>query len=202
MKRTIAAITTIFIAGAGAGWAQTSAGNPAAGGSTALTEAHARSLMMNYGCSNVSALSMGMSGTWHGQCSKGGQTVDVMVDPQGKVSTGTARSVTSAHARSALMDYGCSNVSTLSRGPEGTWHGQCLKGGQTVNVIVDQQGKVSQGMAGHITEAHARSALMDYGCSNVSSLSAASNGMWSGQCQKGGKTVDVTVDQQGKVATK
>lgn len=203
MNRTVATVAVLWIAGAGAAYAQSSTGAPAAGGNPpALTEGHARSLMMGYGCTNLSHLSRGMSGSWHGQCSKGGQTIDVMVDPEGKVSTGRAEHITAANARAVLMNYGCSNVSTLSPGPQGTWHGQCTKGGQTVNVMVDQEGKASQAAAQHITEAHARSALMDYGCANVSSLSPGANGTWSGQCQKGGKTMDVTVDQQGKAGTR
>ena len=195
MNRTVAVLAVLGLAGSMPAWAQAPAG--------ALTEAHARSSLMGYGCSNVSQLSAGPGGSWHGQCSKGGQTINVMVDPEGKVSTRAPTHITEAHARSAVTAYGCSNVSTLSRGPQGTWHGSCTKGGQTINVMVDQQGKVSpSASAGHITEAHARSALMDYGCTNISTLSPGADGNWSGQCSKGGRTVNVTVDQQGKAATK
>jgi hypothetical protein len=196
MNRMVAVLAIAGLAGSAPAWAQTPGGS--------LTEGHARASLMGYGCSNVSQLSPGPGGSWHGQCQKGGQTVNVMVDPEGKASTAAASHITEAHARSAVTAYGCSNVSTLSRGPQGTWHGSCTKGGQTINVMVDQQGKVSPatGGPGHITEAHARSALMDYGCTNLSTLGAGADGSWFGQCSKGGKTVNVTVDQQGKAATK
>jgi hypothetical protein len=195
MNRTIAVLALIGLAGSVPAWAQAPAGS--------LTEAHARSSLMGYGCSNVSGLSVGPSGSWHGQCQKGGQTVNVMVDREGKVSTGMASHITEAHARSALTAFGCSNLSALGRGEQGNWHGTCTKGGQTTEVMVDQQGKASAApMSGHMTEAHARSALMDYGCTNLSTLSSGADGNWYGQCSKGGRTVNVMVDQQGKAATK
>lgn len=162
-----------------------------------LGENHARAALMNYGCSNVSQLSHGKGG-WYGQCSKGGRTIDVMVKPDGTVGPATdADRITEANARAALMNYGCSNVSTLGHGAEGTWHGNCTKGGSTQFVIVDPEGKVSVGAASSITEAHARSALMQFGCSNVSVLHELDDGEWAGQCTKGGRTVDVRVDKKG-----
>ena len=68
----------------------------------------------------------------------------VVLEEQGKVSQGTPSHVTADGARAAVMAYGCSNVSSLSRGPNDTWHGRCQKGGDTIDVIVDQQGKVSK----------------------------------------------------------
>src|SRR4051794_8136435 len=155
MNRMVAVVALFGVAGSAPAWAQAPTGS--------LTEAHARSLLMGYGCSNVSHLSAGATGSWHGQCQKGGQTINVMVDPEGKVSPATASHITEAHARSAMTAYGCTNISELSRGPQSTWHGTCTKGGQTANLMVDQEGKVSpSAAAGHITEAHARSALMNY----------------------------------------
>jgi hypothetical protein len=213
MSRTLAIIAMLTIAG-GAASAQTPGAAQAPGAASsmgaspsaapALTEGQARSIMMDSGCSNVSNLSMGPAGSWHGTCTKGGQTAQMMVDAKGKMAPATnVDYMTAAHARAALMDYGCSNVSTLGRGPEGSWHGTCTKGGQTVNLMVDQQGKVAPSKAaGHITEAHARSMLMDFGCSNLSTLSSGTDGSWSGMCTKGGKTSMVTVDQEGKTSAK
>ena len=107
-----------------------------------LTEPQARSLVMDWGCTNVSRLSMGQNGRWFGECQKGGKPIDVMIDEQGKVSEGTPSHITAASARAALMSYGCSNVSALTRGPNDTWQGRCQKGSNTIDVAVDQQGKV------------------------------------------------------------
>jgi hypothetical protein len=195
MNRTVAALALIGFVGAVPAWAQAPAGS--------LTEGHARSAMMGYGCSNLSGLSVAPSGSWHGQCQKGGQTINVMVDRDGKVSTGTASHMTEAHARSALTAFGCSNLSVLGRGRDGNWHGTCTKGGQVTEVMVDQQGKAAAApMSGHMTEAHARAALMGYGCTNLSTLSSGADGSWNGQCTKGGRTVNVTVDPEGKTASK
>ncbi len=168
----------------------------------ALGEGHARSLMMDYGCTNVSQLSHGKGG-WYGQCSKGGRTIDVRVKPDGTVGPATeADTITEAHARAALMQFGCTNVSTLSHGASGSWHGNCTKGGATQFVTVDREGKASTGTAKSITEGHARAALMNFGCSNVSSLNETDSGDWTGQCTKGGRTVDVAVDQKGVAKTR
>jgi len=107
-----------------------------------LTEPQARSLVMDWGCTNVSRLSMGQSGRWFGECQKGGKAIDVMIDEQGKVSEGTPSHITAASARAALMSYGCNNVSALTRGPNDTWQGRCQKGSNTMDVAVDQQGNV------------------------------------------------------------
>jgi len=108
--------------------------------------------------------------------------------------------MTEAHARSAMTDFGCSNLSTLGQGPESSWHGQCSKGGKIVNVMMDRQGKVAAGTApGHIAEGNARSMLMDAGCNNVSSLKMDTGGSWRGQCSKGGRTVNAAINDQGKI---
>jgi len=108
-----------------------------------LTEPQARSLAMQWGCGNVSRLSQGQSGRWFGQCQKGGEAVNVMVDPSGKVSQGRPSHITSSVARADLMQYGCSNISQLTRDSSGAWHGRCTKGGDSVDVTVNQQGQVA-----------------------------------------------------------
>ncbi len=177
---------------------------PMAATPAVLGEGHARSAMTAYGCASISGLSAGPSGSWHGQCAKGGQTVNVAMDSQGKVTSGTAPAhLTESHARSAMTAYGCASISGLSAGPSGSWHGQCAKGGQTVNVAMDSEGKVTSGTAPtHITEGHARSALTQYGCANISSLNSAPDGAWAGQCYKGGQPVNVMVDSTGKVVSR
>ena len=177
---------------------------PAASASTALGEGHARSAMTAYGCATISGLSAGPSGSWHGQCYKGGQPVNVAMDSQGKVTSGTAPAhLTESHARSAMTAYGCATISGLSAGPSGSWHGQCYKGGQPVNVAMDSQGKVTSGTAPtHITEGHARSALTQYGCATISALNSAPDGAWAGQCYKGGQPVNVMVDNTGKAMSR
>ena len=168
---------------------------------TALGEAHARSAMLVFGCSNISSLSAGPNGSWHGQCSKGGATVNVMMDSQGVVTAGgTPTHETEPMARSAATSAGCNNVTQLSPGPDNSWHGQCSKGGAIVNVAVDKSGTVTTGQpTAHLTEAHARSILTSAGCSNISTLSGAADGSWFGQCAKGGKTNNVSVDGKGAV---
>ena len=198
MKRIVVIAAVLSLAGAGAAWAQEA---PATRSS--ISEGQARSLLTAYGCTNISQLGAGPGGTWHGTCTKGGQVQNVMVDAEGKA--GPAKGVThvtEGNARSALTAFGCSNISTLSRGPEGTWHGKCTKGGQVQDVMVDSQGKAMMGTGKHITEAHARSSLMQFGCSNISTLSQGADGSWSGMCSKGGRTVDVMVNPEGKAATK
>ena len=175
-----------------------------AAGDANLGEAHARSAMIEYGCGNVSILSAGPAGSWHGQCSKGGKTIDVVMDSKGVVTSGNAPThMTEANARSAMTAYGCSNVSSLGAGPNGSWHGLCLKGGQTVNVSMDSSGVVASGTPPqHLTDAHARSILTNFGCSGISALNVSGDGGWVGQCSKGGKTVVATVDGSGAVTTR
>ena len=52
-------------------------------------------------------------------------------------------SFTSSRARAELMDHNCNNVSTLTLGPDQRWHGTCQKGGNTVQVMVDRQGRIA-----------------------------------------------------------
>jgi len=108
-----------------------------------LTEPQARAMAMQWGCSNISRLSAGQGGRWFGQCQKGGQTVSVMVDATGKVSQGRPSHVTSGAARADLMQHGCPNVSQLTEDASGTWHGRCMKGGNTTEVTVNQQGQIA-----------------------------------------------------------
>jgi hypothetical protein len=108
-----------------------------------LTEPQVRFLVTEWGCANVSRLSEGQSGRWFGTCQKSGQIINVMVDENRTVSQGTASRLTEAAARADLMARGCKNLSMLSRGPDGSWHGRCDKDGRTVDVMVDQQDKVA-----------------------------------------------------------
>ena len=170
--------------------------------SAPLGEAHARSAMTVFGCSNISSLSPGPQGSWHGQCSKGGATVNVVMDNKGVVTSGgTPTHMTEAMARSAATNA-CSNVSVLNPGPDNSWHGQCSKGGTNVNVAVDKNGAVTTGQpTTHLTEGNARSLLTDAGCSGISTLSGGADGSWFGQCSKGGKTTNVSVSSKGVVTT-
>ena len=100
-----------------------------------LTASHARSAMTDFGCTSVTTLGVAPDGSYHGQCTKAGSVINVMMDKTGKVSQlDKAKYLTEGQARYALADYGCNNVSALGSGPGGTWHGQCTKGGSTVNV--------------------------------------------------------------------
>lgn len=170
----------------------------------ALNASHARSAMADFGCTNLSSLGLGPDGSYHGQCTKGGATINVMMDKTGKVSQATSiNHVTEGRARYALTDFGCSSISNLGSGPNGTWHGQCLKGGAATNVMVDANGVASAGgTPTHITEAKARSMLTDYGCSSLSTLTMGSDGGWYGQCLKGGSTQRVSVSSSGQMAAK
>ena len=53
--------------------------------------------------------------------------------------------------------------------------------------------------ANSFTQDQAMSRLTDSGYSNVTDLQQAEDGVWRGKAQKGGQTVDVTVDYQGNV---
>ena len=50
--------------------------------------------------------------------------------------------LTEPQARMVLMDSGYSNISSLKKNDAGHWHGAAVKGGQTVKVAVDTQGKI------------------------------------------------------------
>ena len=56
--------------------------------------------------------------------------------------------------------------------------------------------------ANSFTEGQAKSRLETNGFSNVSGLQKDANGVWRGKAQKGGQTVDVSVDFQGNVTPK
>jgi hypothetical protein len=53
--------------------------------------------------------------------------------------------------------------------------------------------------ANSFTEDQAMSRLTDSGYSNVTGLQKGDDGVWHGKAQKGGQTMDVTVDYQGNV---
>ncbi len=177
-------------------FAQTDAAPP-------LTASHARSAMTQFGCTGITTLGVAPDGSYHGQCTKSGSLINVMMDKSGTVSQSTgAKHVTEGQARYAMADFGCSNISSLGTGPGGIWHGQCYKGGAPISVVVDAKGAVTAGAAKHITEGTARSMLIDFGCSNLSSLSMGMDGSWYGQCAKSGRTQSVSVSGSGQVAAK
>lgn len=170
---------------------------------SALTASHARSAMTDFGCSAVTTLGVAPDGSYHGQCTKAGSVINVMMDKTGTVSQlPQAKYITEGQARYALADFGCNNVSALGTGPGGTWHGQCYKAGAPVSVMVDSKGVASAGKASHITESAARSMLTDYGCNNLSTLTMGADGGWYGQCVKGGNTQRVSVSRSGQMAAK
>ena len=170
---------------------------------TTLSAAHARSAMTDFGCTGITALGVAPDGSYHGQCSKGGQLINVMMDKSGAVSKATnVTHVTEGRARYAMTDFGCSNISSLGTGPGGTWHGQCYKGGQPINVMVDDKGVATAAAATHITENRARSMLTNFGCNNLSTLTMGTDGSWYGQCSKAGRTQDVSVNSSGAMAAK
>ena len=108
-----------------------------------VTEGRARYAMTDFGCTNISSMGTGPTGTWHAQCTKGGATTDVMVDNKGVASAGKASHITEPAARSMLTDYGCNNLSTLSMGADGGWYGPCTKGGDTKSVSVSSSGQIA-----------------------------------------------------------
>ena len=194
MNRLLAAVTLFGLAAPGLAMAQGAS-------APALHDGHARSVMMQYGCTAISGLSVRPDGQFQGQCTKGGKVVNVSMDKTGKVEeVASLNHVTDGQARYALTGFGCSNISNLGTGPGGAWHGQCYKGGVATNVMVDAKGVASAGSAPHVTEAAARSMLTGFGCGNISTLTMGGDGSWNGQCAKGGKTQNVTVDSTGKMA--
>ncbi len=52
---------------------------------THLTEPAARSMLTDYGCNSLSALTMGGDGSWYGQCLKAGSTQRVSVSSSGQI---------------------------------------------------------------------------------------------------------------------
>ena len=166
-----------------------------------LSDGHARSAMMQYGCTAISGLSARPDGQYQGQCTKAGKVINVSMDKTGKVEeVATLNHVTDGQARYALAQFGCGNISNLGTGPGGTWHGQCYKAGAPISVMVDAKGVASAGSPTHVTESAARSMLTGFGCANISTLTMGGDGSWYGQCAKGGKTQNVSVDSTGKLA--
>jgi hypothetical protein len=53
--------------------------------------------------------------------------------------------------------------------------------------------------ANSFTEGQATERLTDSGYTNVTDLQKSEDGVWHGKAQKGGQTMDVTVDYQGNV---
>ena len=176
---------------------------PAAGAAPTLSASHARSAMTDFGCSAVHSVAIAPDGAYHGTCTKGGSTINVKMEKDGKVSQTTGvQHVTEGRARYAMTDFGCTNISTMDSGPGGIWHAQCTKGGAPIQVMVDDKGVASATKVKHITEPAARSMLTDYGCSNLSALSMGADGGWYGQCTKGGSTKSVSVSSSGQLAAK
>ncbi len=166
-----------------------------------MTSGHARSAMTDFGCNGITALGMAPDGAYHAQCQKGGKTINVMMDKMGKVTEATAIThVTEGRARYELTVFGCSSISQLGNGPNGSWHGQCYKGGVATNVSVDSNGVAAVAAPTHVTQSVARSLLTDYGCSGITALDMTATGAWAGQCSKGGKLLTVMVDGDGKIA--
>ncbi|MGI4952548.1 MAG: hypothetical protein ACRYGM_12155 [Janthinobacterium lividum] len=195
MNRLLAIVALLGLGAPGLAMAQSS-------GVPAMTDAHARSAMMQYGCTSISGLSTRPDGQLQGQCTKGGKIVNVSMDKTGKVDeVASLNHITDGQARYALTQFGCSNISNLGTGPDGTWHGQCYKGGAPTNVMVDAKGVAAAGAPTHVTESAARSMLTDFGCNSISTLTMGGDGSWYGQCAKGGKTQNVSVDSKGKLAT-
>lgn len=194
MNRLLATFVLFGLAAPGLALAQGSA-------ATRLGDGHARSAMMQYGCTSISGLSAQADGDYESQCTKGGKIVNVSMDKTGKVTEiASLNHLTDGQARYALAQFGCNNISNLGTGPNGTWHGQCYKGGVATNVMVDAKGVASAGSPTHVTESAARSMLVDFGCNNISTLTMGGDGSWYGQCSKGGKIQNMSVDSKGKLA--
>ncbi len=193
----------IFVAALLLGAAVPSLAFAQTGTAPSLTASHARAAMTDFGCSAVHSVAIAPDGAYHGTCTKGGSTVNVKMDKDGKVSQTTGvQHVTEGRARYAMTEFGCSNISSLDNGPGGIWHAQCTKGGAPVQVMVDEKGVASATKVKHITEPAARSMLIDYGCNNLSALSMGGDGAWYGQCTKGGSTKNVSVSSSGQLAAK
>ena len=60
-----------------------------------------------------------------------------------QASSASSGGMTEPQARMHAMSGGYSNLSTLTKGEDGTWRGSGVMGGQTVNFAVDPQGKIS-----------------------------------------------------------
>jgi hypothetical protein len=171
-----------------------------------VSEAQARHLMIDAGCSNVGTLSRDGNGVWHGVCQKTPLPSRMAVDASGKVMANAPAygGVSEGQARSALTDASCGNMSSLSQDSNGVWHANCQKAMFPVAMKVGADGKAipeAGGFSG-LTEGHARSILTDAGCSTISGLSLDAAGNWSGSCWKGGAPVLVMVDAGGKVSTR
>ena len=108
-----------------------------------LTEANARSILMEFGCTNVSGLSQTSSGKWHGSCTKSGAMHNVVVDTEGHASFGDARHLTAGNARFLLMRNGCTNLGRLVGHKDGSWSAPCSKAGVTKIASVAPNGTIT-----------------------------------------------------------
>ena len=90
MTRIFAAVVLLAISACSAQQGQTgsaSAPAPSQAPADGLTEPQARRHALNNGYANVSTLVKNEDGTWRGNGSKGGQTVNFAVSPEGKIAT-------------------------------------------------------------------------------------------------------------------
>ncbi len=198
--RTFIAMLLLGAAAPGLAFAQTDSDPPAQAGARTLTASHARYAMTEFGCTNVHSVHIAPDGAYHGNCTKGGSPITVKMDKDGTVSQTTGvQHVTEGRARYAMMEFGCTNISSLGTGPGGAWHGQCTKAGATTPVTVDTKGVASATKATHLTEPAARSMLTDYGCNALSTLTMGADGGWYGQCTKAGNTQRVSVSSAGQI---
>ncbi len=169
---------------------------------TPLSAGQVRAVLMTYGCSNTSSMSLDSKGGWHVTCWKGGAPAAIVVPPQGSpVADATASGeMSESKARVVLMNAGCT-VSALSADSKGGWHAICLKGFTPAPMVVTSQGRAAaDNAAGEMSEASARVVLTNYGCSNISTLDRDPDGSWHGACLKGALIPFMaTVDSSGKV---
>jgi hypothetical protein len=63
--------------------------------------------------------------------------------PQSTTSSAIGRSLTVDQARSRIQAQGFQNVSDLRKQPDGSWRGKATRDGKSVNVILDDKGKIS-----------------------------------------------------------
>jgi hypothetical protein len=107
-----------------------------------ITRGSAHSMLVNAGCSNMSALGQDASGNWHATCQGTPFPTQMMVSADGKVGKSTGYAGMSEHgARSILTDAGCSTISGLGASTNGEWTGMCWKGGAPVRATVTADGK-------------------------------------------------------------
>ena len=202
--RTFIAMLLLGAAAPGLAFAQTDSDQASQTGNTRLlTASNARYAMTEFGCSNLNSVHIAPDGAYHGSCTKGGSAITVKMDKDGTVSQTTGvQHITEGRARYAMLEFGCSNISSMGTGPSGNWHAECTKAGARTPVMVDTKGVASAAKATHITEPAARSMLTDYGCNALSTLTMGGDGGWYGQCTKAGSTQRVNVSSAGQITAK